>query len=68
MNNQNSLNSLLDIYLEDNTYSYAILIDGVWGCGKTFFIKKYINESVVAKNKKCIYISLYGLESEYSNG
>lgn len=47
MNNQNSLNSLLDIYLEDNTYSYAILIDGVWGCGKTFFIKKYINESVV---------------------
>lgn len=63
MNNQNSLNSLLDIYLEDNTYSYAILIDGVWGCGKTFFIKKYINESVVAKNKKCIYISLYGLES-----
>lgn len=61
--NQNSLNSVLDRYLKDDTYSYAIMIDGVWGCGKTFFIKKYINESVVAKNRKCIYISLYGLNS-----
>lgn len=60
---QNSLNSVLDRYLKDDTYSYAIMIDGVWGCGKTYFIKKYISESFIAKNKKCIYISLYGLDS-----
>ena len=54
--------SILDYIRADYT-DYAIMINGVWGCGKTFFIKKYINESVVAKNRKCIYISLYGLNS-----
>ena len=37
---------------------YAVLINGHWGAGKTFFIKKFL------KNKDdFIYISLYGLSS-----
>ncbi len=37
---------------------YAVLINGYWGAGKTFFIKKFL------KNKDdFIYISLYGLSS-----
>ena len=49
----------IDKYLADNTYPYAILIDGVWGSGKTFFIKQYLNSQ--SNNKHYIYISLYGI-------
>ena len=26
-------------YVDEDLYSYAVLIDGEWGCGKTYFIK-----------------------------
>ena len=26
-------------YLNDKLYNYAVLIDGEWGCGKTYFVK-----------------------------
>ena len=60
---QEGLSSEIDRYICDDTFPYAIMINGSWGCGKTFFIKKYINESSITKNKKFIYISLYGLSS-----
>ena len=25
-------------YIEDSSYDYAVLIDGEWGCGKTYYI------------------------------
>ena len=25
-------------YLDDDNYNYAVLIDGEWGCGKTYFV------------------------------
>lgn len=27
-------------YIKDRTYNYAVLIDGEWGSGKTYFVKK----------------------------
>lgn len=35
------INVLID-YITDNRYKQAILIDGKWGCGKTFFIKNKV--------------------------
>ena len=29
-------------YLDDSIYSYAYLLDGSWGSGKTFFVKEYL--------------------------
>lgn len=26
-------------YLDNHTYNYALMIDGSWGTGKTFFVK-----------------------------
>lgn len=49
----------IDKYLLDKTYPYAIMIDGAWGSGKTFFIKQYIDSQL--NNKHYIYISLYGM-------
>lgn len=40
-----------------NPLKYAIVLDGNWGCGKTYFVNNYLN-----KYKKC-YISLNGISS-----
>jgi len=33
-------------YISDESYNYAILIDGEWGCGKTYFIKNTLQKSI----------------------
>lgn len=56
-------------YLADETYSYAILIDGAWGCGKTFFVQNLLKEAIEQREqesespRKFKYISLYGCKS-----
>lgn len=53
-------------YLKDESYNYAVLIDGEWGSGKTFFVNntltKEINkqEANLNTNRSVKYISLYG--------
>lgn len=34
-------------YLDDSIYSYAYLLDGSWGSGKTFFVKEILIPSIV---------------------
>ena len=60
-------------YLNSNIYNYAVMIDGEWGSGKTYFIKNILMEKIEQdtisnssnneKIKKIIYISLYGINS-----
>lgn len=68
---------LITSYIEDVNSKYAILIDGEWGCGKTYFVKEHlihkINEIRLPTSKikiskkshkyKSIYLSLYGIKS-----
>lgn len=62
--NQN-VEKYLDYYYETSNLNYAVAINGKWGTGKTFFIKKKIEnwssdqDSII----KPIYLSLYGLTS-----
>ena len=68
-------------YIDNAIYNYAVMIDGEWGSGKTYFVKnnllnaieQYENEKA-SKNylytpRKVLYISLYGISSteEISN-
>lgn len=65
----------LDNYVYKCNIKYAVLLNGAWGSGKTYFIKQYkehINEkyNCVKKNKekndyikRAVYISLYGVNS-----
>jgi len=48
----------LDHYCGLEHPSYAVLLKGQWGCGKSYFIESYQQKS----SKKFIYISLYGLK------
>ncbi|CQH32906.1 MULTISPECIES: P-loop NTPase fold protein [Yersinia] len=42
---------------------FAVLINGPWGIGKTYLIKKYINQVFGKAKKRFVYISLSGLTS-----
>jgi len=58
---------IVDKYIDNKICSYAIMIDGEWGCGKSFFVKNTLKpylETKIANTKeyvKIIYVSLYGI-------
>lgn len=55
--NISNLTKILDSFYSNNKIK-SILIDGPWGCGKTYTIKKFIND----KNSIC-YVSLFGIKN-----
>jgi hypothetical protein len=63
-NNPNDhIANYLDYYLKlTSPPEFAILLRGNWGCGKTWFLKHYIQEKKKA-GTEFIYISLYGITS-----
>lgn len=56
-------------YIKDMSYNYAVLIDGEWGSGKTYFVKNTLiniikkQEELSETPRKIKYISLYGCKS-----
>ncbi len=42
---------------------YAVLLSGPWGIGKTFLIKKLLEEQFKEREEEYVYLSLYGLTS-----
>ena len=44
-----NLINILDNYIEQNNTKYALMINGKWGIGKTYFVKKYMHE----RNREC---------------
>lgn len=54
--------------LKDNTYKYALLLDGAWGIGKTHFVKKVLIPALEANssytNLTTKFISVYGCSSK----
>lgn len=51
----------LDYYFDGKKkFEYAVMLNGAWGSGKTWFVKKYIEKQKSLK-KKVAYISLNGL-------
>lgn len=63
------MNKLISKYLSDYMHNpdpqYAVMLKGEWGCGKSFFVNKWIKEYKPAGKKnslKPIYVSLYGLK------
>ena len=53
----------LDYYCNlSHAPGFAILIQGQWGSGKTWFINKYC-EKLKDEKHKCLYIILYGIPS-----
>lgn len=51
-------------YLEDKKNSYALMLTGEWGCGKTYFVEHALTEKLEAgKNRHPVVVaSAYGAE------
>ncbi len=58
-------------YIEDDKAHYAVMINGPWGCGKTYLYENYVKKEIeknesgksVESKRELIYVSLYGVES-----
>lgn len=55
-------------YLEDENYRYALLIDGEWGSGKTYFVLHDLKDAIEQHEKdnqkrELKYISVYGCKT-----
>lgn len=66
---ENEILTEIKRYLSDMSYNYAVMIDGEWGCGKTFFVKNGLFKSIDSYNagterhRTPKYISLYGIKT-----
>lgn len=50
---------IIKTYYSDNNSQYAILLNGEWGCGKTYFVKN----KILSEIEDSVYVSLYGLSN-----
>ena len=55
----------LNLYIKDTDPQSAVLLKGDWGCGKTHFIKEWMQMQKQDKNSVCevVYVSLFGISS-----
>ena len=55
----------IDRFIDHRMYHYALLINGKWGCGKTYFIRNELMNHLKNKKQKydVNYLSLYGIKS-----
>lgn len=54
----------IKVYINEKKSDYAIMINGSWGCGKTYFVKNCLSYELFDKtHKPNIYISLFGINS-----
>jgi len=63
------INSLLTNFVKAENNIQTILINGVYGCGKTYnvnnFFKKYNHDKNNVKKLNYIYLSVFGAKSIY---
>ena len=61
---KNKIEEQVKAYIDRPNTDYAVLINGEWGTGKTYFITNVIDwKELCGIDKKIIYISLNGLSS-----
>ena len=61
--NEDAITAEIMSYVKNRIYNYAVLIDGDWGTGKTYFIQKSLIPNLESSGYMPIYISLYGINS-----
>ena len=59
---ENDIIGVVRDYLEDKENSYALMLTGEWGCGKTYFVEHALTEKLEAgKNRHPVVVaSAYG--------
>ncbi len=60
------LNLFVFDYLTNDKTNTALLLDGEWGTGKTYYVKNVLMPFLEGKKKQVVYVSLYGIEDAES--
>lgn len=55
-----NINDIISNYIKMDNIDYALLLNGPWGCGKTYYIENQLKKIIEKGNYKFIYISLNG--------
>lgn len=50
-------------FIQEKMYHYALLIDGEWGSGKTYFVQNCLIPHLRKEKRDVNYISLYGVKN-----
>lgn len=66
MNSHEEMNLFIFNYLINDKTNTALLLDGEWGTGKTYYIKNVLIPFIEEKKKQVVYVSLYGIENTES--
>lgn len=53
----------LDYYFDTKSIDGAILLNGRWGSGKTYYIEKYVDSFNSNRKERAVYVSLNGLKT-----
>ena len=58
------IKNVISVYIQEEKSDYAVMLNGAWGSGKTYFVKNelidYLQEEF---NRKILYISLFGISN-----
>ena len=58
---ESSILKEIKYYIDTDFYNYAVMIDGAWGSGKTYFVKNVLLKKIESNEKRVLYVSLYGV-------
>lgn len=53
----------IDRFIKSRKYHYALLINGKWGTGKTYYVKNTLIPHIKKLGRDINYLSLYGINS-----
>lgn len=49
---ENAIVTAIEKYVDEYLYDYAVMIDGTWGCGKTYFVLKTLKTKLKEHEEK----------------
>ena len=55
------INRIIEAYRAADNTDYAILLNGEWGCGKTYYVEHELKDIVQKSGGTFIYVSLHGI-------
>lgn len=59
---QQEIISGIKVYINECCSDYAVMLNGSWGSGKTYFVKNELIPALEEERKAVIYISLFGIK------
>lgn len=58
------IKNAIDVYIQEEKSDYAVMLNGPWGCGKTYFVENELIDDLQDKfNRDLVYISLFGINN-----